>query len=110
MAGQSPASNRGGEAATSDSDLNQPSVADAVEVGGAADEEGTVGDGHGGEGGAVELIGRQVFELAAWSDDDRFAFLTQKVDLSVCVNRRGGVIAAKTSAPEFLSCLGIDTR
>lgn len=35
-------------------------VADAVEVGGAADEEGVVRDGDGGEGGGVELVRGEV--------------------------------------------------
>ena len=36
-------------------------IADAVEVRGAADEEGVVRDGHGGERWAFELIGGEVF-------------------------------------------------
>lgn len=75
---------------------------------GAADEDGVVGDGHGGEGWAFELIGSEVLQLTPWCDNDRFTIFAQEIDAAIGVDRRRGVGAVKTRAPEFFTGLRID--
>ena len=77
---------------------------------GAADEEGAVGDGHGGEGWTFELIGGEVFQLTPRCDDDRFAIFAQKIDAAVGVDGRGGISAIEARAPEFFTGLRVDAR
>lgn len=75
---------------------------------GGADEEGVVGDGHGGEGWAFELIAGEVFELTPGSDDGRFAIFAQKINAAVGGDRRGRVGAGEPRAPEFFTGLRVN--